>query len=78
MASGEFYPDILVDACNLYQPVLTTFGQILRRSESSEAFYRNIYGRAPVVDAHAVDPDFPQVRQPNYPRRNVKVQSRYG
>ena len=42
MASGEYYPDILIDACNLYQPVLTTFGQLLRRSESSVAFYRSI------------------------------------
>lgn len=35
LATGEFYPDILQDACNLYAPVLILFGQILRSSESS-------------------------------------------
>lgn len=39
LASGEFYPDILVDACNLYQPVLELFGQLLKRSESSERLF---------------------------------------
>ena len=36
MADGEFYPDILSDACELYRPVLVLFGQLLRSSESSE------------------------------------------
>ena len=36
MANGEFYPDILSDACELYKPVLILFGQLLRTSESSE------------------------------------------
>ncbi|MCP4049878.1 MAG: bstEII [bacterium] len=35
LATGEFYPDILIDACNLYQPVLELFGQLLKTSESS-------------------------------------------
>ena len=35
MANGEFYPDILADACELYKPVLVLFGQLLRGSESS-------------------------------------------
>ena len=35
MANGEFYPDILADACELYKPVLVMFGQLLRGSESS-------------------------------------------
>lgn len=35
LATGEFYPDILVDACNLYRPVLELFGQLLKSSESS-------------------------------------------
>lgn len=39
LATGEFYPDILVDACNLYTPVLELFGQILKRSESSERLF---------------------------------------
>mgnify|MGYP004692221681 FL=1 len=35
MANGEFYPDILVNACELYKPVLVLFGQLLRASETS-------------------------------------------
>jgi len=26
LATGEFYPDILVDACNLYRPILNYLG----------------------------------------------------
>lgn len=42
MADGEFYPDILSDACELYRPVLVLFGQLLRSSESSEALLEKI------------------------------------
>ncbi|MGK7919748.1 MAG: hypothetical protein AB4080_07030 [Trichodesmium sp.] len=36
LATGEYYPDILKDACELYKPVLVLFGQLLKTSESSE------------------------------------------
>jgi hypothetical protein len=39
LATGELYPDILVDACKLYQPVLEIFGQLLKTSESSERLF---------------------------------------
>lgn len=42
LASGEFYPDILVDACLLYAPVLETFGRLVRTSESSERLFLQI------------------------------------
>ena len=42
LASGEYYPDILPDACELYKPVLVLFGQMLKRSESSSALFMNI------------------------------------
>ena len=42
MIGGEYYPDILPEACELYKPVLTTFGNILKRSESSESLLRQI------------------------------------
>jgi hypothetical protein len=35
LASGEYYPDILKDACELYKPVLILFGQLLKKSETS-------------------------------------------
>jgi len=40
--TGEYYPDILPEACELYNPVLVLFGQILKRSESSAALFVNI------------------------------------
>lgn len=39
LATGEFYPDILVDACKLYQPVLEIFSQLLKSSESSDRLF---------------------------------------
>lgn len=42
MSGGEFYPDILTDACELYKPVLILFGQLLKSSESSERLFRQI------------------------------------
>ena len=39
LATGEFYPDILVDACNLYRPVLALFSQLLKSSESSSRLF---------------------------------------
>ncbi|MCD4739337.1 MAG: hypothetical protein K8R89_08785, partial [Anaerolineae bacterium] len=36
LASGEYYPDILQDACNLYMPVIAVFGKLLAQSYSSE------------------------------------------
>ena len=42
MANGEFYPDILTQACELYKPVLVYFGQLLKISESSEKLLQGI------------------------------------
>ena len=42
MANGEFYPDILTDACELYKPVLVLFGQLMKTSESSERLLQEI------------------------------------
>lgn len=35
LATGEYYPDILKDACELYKPVLVLFSKLLKTSESS-------------------------------------------
>lgn len=35
MANGAFYPDILVQSCELYKPVLVYFGRLLATSASS-------------------------------------------
>src|SRR6267378_3919136 len=42
LAGGEYYPDILKEACELYKPVLVMFGQLLKKSESSERLFLNI------------------------------------
>ena len=42
LASGEYYPDILVDACELYKPILVLFGQLLKTSESSTRLFLQI------------------------------------
>ncbi len=42
LATGEYYPDILPLACELYAPVLTLFGQLLKSATSSTDFFTNI------------------------------------
>ncbi len=42
LATGEYYPDVLKDACELYKPVLIMFGQLLRSSMSSIDLFMQI------------------------------------
>ncbi len=42
LATGEYYPDILKDACELYKPVLVLFGRLLKSSESSIRLFLQI------------------------------------
>lgn len=35
LSTGEYYPDILIPACELYKPVLVTFGHLLQSAHSS-------------------------------------------
>ena len=44
LASGEYYPDILPLASELYKPVLVLFGQLLERSHSSTDLFLSIAG----------------------------------
>jgi hypothetical protein len=39
LAGGEYYPDILKDACTLYKPVLALFGQLVKSSEPSSRLF---------------------------------------
>ena len=39
LITGEYYPDILPQACELYKPVLVMFGQVLRSAHSSTDFF---------------------------------------
>ena len=42
LATGEYYPDILPDACRLYEPVLVEFGLLLKASHSSTNLFTSI------------------------------------
>lgn len=42
LATGEYYPDILPDACRLYEPVLVEFERLLKASHSSTFFFTSI------------------------------------
>lgn len=42
LSAGEYYPDILPHACELYKPVLITFGQLLKSAHSSADLFMAI------------------------------------
>jgi len=42
LATGEYYPDILSDACRRYEPVLVEFGRLLRASHSLTFLFTTI------------------------------------
>jgi hypothetical protein len=47
LSTGEYYPDILADACTLYAPVLTMFGKFLAESSSSTELFLAIQDGTP-------------------------------
>jgi hypothetical protein len=42
LSTGEYYPDILPLACELYKPVLVLFGQLLEQAHSSTDLFMKI------------------------------------
>src|SRR5260363_56359 len=42
LVTGEYYPDILSDACRLYEPVLLEFERLLEAAHSSTFFSTSI------------------------------------
>ena len=78
LTTGEFYPDILVDATLLYTPVLQLFGQLLRTSESSSRLFSQIaevrQGWMRVQLARV----FKRYVSPSTPVEMLKVKSRAG
>jgi hypothetical protein len=42
LSTGEYYPDVLPLACELYQPVLVTFGHLIDRAHSSKDLFMQI------------------------------------
>jgi hypothetical protein len=47
LSTGEYYPDVLPLACELYKPVLVTFGQLLKSAHSSTDLFLAIAGTNP-------------------------------
>jgi hypothetical protein len=42
LSTGEYYPDVLPLACELYKPVLVMFGQLLKSAHSSIDLFMSI------------------------------------
>ena len=47
LSTGEYYPDVLPLACELYKPVLVTFGQFLKAAHSSTDLFMSIADTTP-------------------------------
>ncbi len=47
LSTGEYYPDVLPLACELYKPVLVTFGQLLQSAHSSTDLFKAIAATTP-------------------------------
>jgi hypothetical protein len=47
LSTGEYYPDVLPLACELYKPVLVTFGQMLKSAHSSTDLFISIADTKP-------------------------------
>ena len=47
LSTGEYYPDVLPLACELYKPVLITFGQLLKSAHSSTDLFMAIASTNP-------------------------------
>jgi len=76
LATGEYYPDILKDACTLYEPVLVMFGQLLKSSESSERLFRQIVAVPNQWMRIQLSRVFRKYVSPNTPVEMLKVKSK--
>lgn len=76
LATGEYYPDILKDACTLYEPVLVMFGQLVRSSESSERLFRQIISTPNQWMRVQLSRVFRKYVSPNTPVEMLKVKSK--
>ena len=47
LSTGEYYPDVLPLACELYKPVLVTFSQLLKSAHSSADLFMAIADTKP-------------------------------
>lgn len=76
LATGEFYPDILKDACILYEPILVLFGELLKTSESSSKLFKQINEVADGWTRIQLDRVFKKYVSPKTPVEMLKVKSK--
>lgn len=68
LSTGEYYPDVLPLACELYKPVLVTFGHLLDNAHSSTDLFLAITKTTSTMDANTVVSCVPKVRKSRNPR----------
>ena len=76
LAKGEYYPDYLVDASNLYKPVQEMFGQLMRSSASSEQLFLDIQSIPEQAMRVQLSRVFRKYVSPEIPVEMTKVKSK--
>lgn len=61
LSTGEYYPDVLPLACELYKPVLVMFGQLLESAHSSTDLFMSISENESTVDANPAVPSISEI-----------------
>lgn len=75
LSTGEYYPDILPLACELYRPVLVTFGQLLKSAHSSTDLFLGIAETKPLWMRIQVCRVFKKYVSPETPVEMLKKKS---
>lgn len=75
LATGEFYPDVLIDACALYQPIIDLFGKLLSSSDSSIQLVKQIDEQDQYIRTQLMRV-FRKYCAPNIPVEMLKVKRR--
>lgn len=75
LATGEFYPDVLVDACALYQPIIDLFGKLVASSDSSIQLIRLIDVQEQYIRTQLMRV-FRKYVAPNIPVEMLKIRRR--
>lgn len=75
LATGEYYPDVLVDACGLYQPIIDLFGKLLASSDTSIQLIKKIDEQDQYIRTQLMRV-FRKYVAPNMPVEMLKVKRR--
>lgn len=76
LAKGEYYPDYLSDASDLYKPVQEMFGQLVRSSASSEQLFLDIQAIPEQAMRVQLSRVFRKYVSPEIPVEMTKVKSK--